>query len=55
MYRNTAPVLTIAAILAMLAACSQNDTGDGNFVYPETATVEHVDVYHGNEVADPYS
>ena len=54
MYRNTAPVLTIAATLAMLAACSQNDTGDGNIVYPETATVEHVDVYHGNEVADPY-
>jgi len=40
--------------LAVLAACSPDDAGDAKIVYPETATVEHVDDYHGNEVADPY-
>jgi len=40
--------------LTMLAACSPDNAGDANITYPETATVEHVDDYHGNEVADPY-
>ena len=45
-------LLLIAA--AALAACSpRNDTSTG-VEYPSTATVEHVDTYHGVDVADPY-
>ena len=39
-----------------LAACSRNEPElqTPTVEYPETATVEHVDTYHGVEVADPY-
>jgi prolyl oligopeptidase len=39
-----------------LAACGQREQASEAVVldYPDTATVEHVDNYHGNEVADPY-
>ena len=40
-----------------LAACSRNEPAlqTPTVEYPETATVEHVDTYHGVEVADPYA
>ncbi|RZV39107.1 MAG: S9 family peptidase [Chromatiales bacterium] len=40
----------------VLAACSRNEPElpTPTVEYPETATVEHVDTYHGVEVADPY-
>ena len=40
----------------LIVACSRDDTGDAaaTIDYPETTTVEHVDDYHGNEVADPF-
>ena len=39
-----------------LAACSRNEPAlqTPTVEYPATATVEHVDTYHGVEVADPY-
>ena len=41
--------------LALAAACSQQAADDpAPVIYPETATVDHVDNYHGTEVADPY-
>jgi prolyl oligopeptidase len=41
--------------LAFAVACSQQAADDPAPVnYPETATVDHVDDYHGTEVADPY-
>ena len=40
----------------LIVACSRDDTGDAaaTIDYPETTTVEHVDDYHGNEIADPF-
>lgn len=43
--------LTITLAI-MLAVPSFAD--DTNLVYPKTKTVDHVDDYHGTEVADPY-
>jgi prolyl oligopeptidase len=37
-----------------LVACSQEAPPESPIAYPETATVDHVDSYHGNDVADPY-
>ena len=38
-----------------LAACSREATEESAAIsYPETATADHVDTYHGTEVADPY-
>ncbi len=37
----------------LLVACSRSEA-PARIDYPETATVDHVDVYHGHEVADPY-
>ena len=47
-------VLALAAVL-FLSACGRSDPGTGpvSIEYPETATIEHVDDYHGVEVADP--
>jgi len=40
---------------SLLVACSQEPaTETVGINYPETATVEHVDNYHGTEIADPY-
>lgn len=43
-------ILTFS-ILALLSGCSESTQ---SIQYPETKTVEQVDVYHGMEVADPY-
>ncbi|MEO1202082.1 MAG: prolyl oligopeptidase family serine peptidase [Pseudomonadota bacterium] len=51
---------TIAlAALFVLAACGRSETPATSAVtadidYPESKTVQHVDTYHGVEVADPY-
>ena len=46
---------TAIAIALCLAACAGKDPAQPDkLVYPVTATVEHVDTYHGVEVADPY-
>jgi prolyl oligopeptidase len=49
-------VLLATLISILLAGCSR-DTPEANMQeinYPETAAVDHVDTYHGVEVADPY-
>lgn len=53
-------ILLLAASLSLMA-CGGNDaesdippTADNELEYPDTVTVEHVDSYHGVEVADPY-
>jgi prolyl oligopeptidase len=38
---------------ALIVACSRSEP-PATIDYPETATVDHVDDYHGHEVADPY-
>ncbi|MDX1405479.1 MAG: S9 family peptidase, partial [Woeseiaceae bacterium] len=48
-----ARALTLVAAMTLAAACSQSEPPVA-IDYPDTATVDHVDVYHGHEVADPY-
>lgn len=54
-WRPLSPLLKILIILTV-AACSATDDDEDRmtFEYPETATVNQVDDYHGTEVADPY-
>lgn len=48
-------LLPLLAAGILVQACSRDDTKDMELPeYPDTATVDHVDVYHGVEVADPY-
>ena len=42
--------LLTALVAALPLACG----APGHLDYPETATVEHIDFYHGVPVADPY-
>ena len=45
----------IALTTTILAACGPaDDASESRIEYPQTATVDVVDVYHGDEVADPY-
>jgi prolyl oligopeptidase len=50
-------LLSFTALLS-LAACGAGeptaDVGSETLEYPETATVDHVDSYHGTDIADPY-
>lgn len=49
--------ITTAALLALtLSACDMvgDEDAAGKFDYPQTATVDHMDDYHGTMVADPY-
>lgn len=46
--------LVLILIVVMLASCNKSQKRDIKVVYPETATVDHVDTYFGVEVADPY-
>ncbi len=48
-------ILVTIALLA-LAACSPEPAVEesASISYPQSATVDHVDTYHGTEVADPY-
>lgn len=54
-WRPLSPLPKILIILTV-AACSVDDDDEDRmtFEYPETATVNQVDDYHGTEVADPY-
>jgi prolyl oligopeptidase len=56
MHRKIALAISLLTTFTLVVGCSRNGAGDGSEAidYPETATVEHVDNYHGNEVADPY-
>ncbi|MDA0680472.1 MAG: prolyl oligopeptidase family serine peptidase [Proteobacteria bacterium] len=47
--------LTLATFILVLVSCSQESTEKATAInYPESATVEHTDNYHGTEVADAY-
>jgi prolyl oligopeptidase len=45
--------LVLCTSIAM-TACSRNEPEPATMEYPVTTTIEHVDTYHGVEVADPY-
>ena len=45
---------TVAVAVLGVVAFSSVDADQGRIVYPETRRVEHVDVYHGVKVTDPY-
>lgn len=56
MDNKTAGIFGVLAGFTLLGACSRNGPGDGGdaIVYPESATIDHVDDYHGSEIADPF-
>jgi prolyl oligopeptidase len=56
MYRKTSIAFCFITTVALNVACSQGDVGDtaDAIDYPETTTVDHVDNYHGTEIADPF-
>ena len=56
MIRNISIACALLLTFTLFVACSGNDAGDsaGLLSYPETTTVEQVDDYHGNAVADPF-
>jgi len=55
-HKKTTIAFSLLTAFALIVACSRNDAGGGSATinYPETATVDHVDHYHGNDIADPY-
>ncbi len=54
--RSSLPMLALPGALLCLAACSGPTEGDATMLiqYPDSATVDHTDDYHGVSVADPY-
>ncbi len=58
--RTRRPLLALLPLLLIVPACSGPSDGGPEpglplpVAYPETVRVDHVDVYHGEEVADPY-
>jgi len=54
MHRKTTIAFSLLATVALIVACSRNDAGSEIIKYPESTTVDHVDDYHGNEIADPF-
>ncbi len=55
--RTIAPrMLALASVAGLAAGCADTDPAADPLPveYPETATVEQVDMYHGTPVADPY-
>lgn len=53
---RTGLLVLAAGLLTGVAGCTQRSTAPASspLVYPETRTVDQVDVLHGVEVADPY-
>jgi len=49
-------IILAAAALAALASCQDKKqaTQQMTITYPTTATVDHIDTYHGTDVPDPY-
>ncbi|MCH7506408.1 MAG: S9 family peptidase [Proteobacteria bacterium] len=56
MKKLTTNTVVLLLTLAFLVACTGYvpDTRVDRLKYPETATVDHIDDYHGTKVADPY-
>ena len=56
MHRSFTKTYILLTTFTLIAACSRdgNDDGPETINYPETAAVDHVDNYHGNEIADPF-
>jgi len=56
MIRKISIAFVLLTTLTLFTACSRNDAGSRTaaITYPQTATVEQVDDYHGNEVTDPF-
>lgn len=46
--------IPVALGLFIVASANASARESGGIVYPDTATVDHVDTYHGTKVADPY-
>jgi len=53
---KTTIAFSLLTACALIVACSPNNTGDGPqpIIYPETATGDQFDDYHGSEIADPF-
>lgn len=56
MYKKTTIAFSLLTMFALIVGCSRKDAGDSaaTINYPETATVDHIDNYHGNDIADPF-
>ena len=56
MHRKIEITFSLLTAFTLIVACSRNDANHSSETidYPETATVDHVDNYYGNEVADPF-
>ena len=52
--RRLLPLLAVLSLAACGAEDKETDTVSDTIEYPETATVDHTDSYHGTEIADPY-
>jgi prolyl oligopeptidase len=52
-HRKNGFALFLLTSSALVVACSQGRQPAG-VNYPDTASIDHVDIYHGREVADPY-
>ncbi|NNC78133.1 MAG: hypothetical protein HKN77_09245, partial [Woeseiaceae bacterium] len=46
--------IILLSVATLLAACSRDEPPVETIQYPVTSTVEHVDTYHGVDVADPF-
>lgn len=48
--------ILLCAVALALTSCGgkQSESDTGSLEYPNTAMIDHVDNYHGTEVADPY-
>jgi prolyl oligopeptidase len=54
MHNKTSIAFCFAATFTLVIACSGGGDSPETINYPETAMVDHVDNYHGHEIADPY-